>query len=87
METFTAREFNQDVGRAKRAAESGPVVITDRGRPSHVLLTVDAYRRLAGETGATAGDTIADRLYWPGAAEVDLPLTRSREPIAPAEFD
>src|SRR5664279_6339271 len=48
MATISAREFNQDVGAAKRAAAEGPVIITDRGRPSHVLLTIDEYRRLTG---------------------------------------
>jgi prevent-host-death family protein len=46
--TVSSRELNQDVGRAKRAAEDGPVVITDRGRPSHVLLSWAEYRRLSG---------------------------------------
>jgi hypothetical protein len=31
--------FNQDTSGAKKAAERGPVYITDRGRPAHVLLT------------------------------------------------
>ena len=35
--TYTSREFNQDAGGAKRAAEEGPVYITDRGRPAHSL--------------------------------------------------
>lgn len=46
--TISSREFNQDVGRAKKAAASGPVIITDRGRPSHVLLSFEEYRKLAG---------------------------------------
>ena len=46
--TFSSREFNQDAGRAKKAARKGPVFITDRGRPAHVLLTIEAYRRLTG---------------------------------------
>ena len=33
--TMTSREFNQDAGGAKKAAEKGPVIITDRGRPAH----------------------------------------------------
>lgn len=45
---LTSREFNQDTGRAKKAARRGPVFITDRGRPAHVLLTIDDYQRLAG---------------------------------------
>lgn len=45
--TMTSREFNQDTGGAKRAAEHGPVLITDRGQPAHVLMRYDDYRRLA----------------------------------------
>jgi len=48
VHTVSSRELNQDVGRAKRAAEDGPVVITDRGRPSYVLLSWAEYRRLSG---------------------------------------
>ena len=43
---LSSREFNQDTSRAKRAAKRGPVFITDRGRPSHVLLTVEEYQQL-----------------------------------------
>ena len=46
--TLSSREFNQDTGRAKKAADDGPVFITDRGRPAHVLLTIEEYRRLTG---------------------------------------
>lgn len=46
--TLTSRQFNQDTSGAKKAARRGPVFITDRGRPAHVLLTIEDYRRLAG---------------------------------------
>ncbi|MFT3817286.1 MAG: type II toxin-antitoxin system Phd/YefM family antitoxin [Rubrivivax sp.] len=46
--TLTSREFNQDTARAKKAAAKGPVVITDRGMPSHVLLSYDRYLALSG---------------------------------------
>jgi prevent-host-death family protein len=46
--TLSSREFNQDTGRAKKAAAAGPVFITDRGKPAHVLLTIEDYHRLAG---------------------------------------
>jgi prevent-host-death family protein len=49
--TVTSREFNRDTGAAKRAARSGPVYITDRGRPSHVLLSFEDFQRLAGQPG------------------------------------
>ncbi|MGN5478347.1 type II toxin-antitoxin system prevent-host-death family antitoxin [Cupriavidus basilensis] len=46
--TISSREFNQSAGEAKKAALSGPVFITDRGKPSHVLITIEEYRRLVG---------------------------------------
>ena len=50
MTTLSAREFNRDVSAAKRAALDGPVVITDRGRASHVLLSVERYEEHVGDT-------------------------------------
>lgn len=47
--TYTSRELNQNVTRAKQAAEDGPVFITDRGKPGHVLLSIDQYQRLVGQ--------------------------------------
>ncbi len=46
MGTMTAREFNRDVSAAKRQAAEGPLVITDRGEPAFVLLSIEEYRRL-----------------------------------------
>ena len=45
---LTSREFNQDTARAKKAARTGPVFIIDRGRPAHVLLSIEEYWRLVG---------------------------------------
>jgi len=71
--TVTSRELNRDVGRAKRAAKSGPVFITDRGKPAHVLLSIEDYRRLAGER-----HSLADALSMPGLAEIDFAPPRVR---------
>ena len=65
--TISSREFNQDVGRAKRAAEAGPVIITDRGKPAHVLLNIAEYRRLTG-----GGATLADALAQADAPDFDF---------------
>ncbi len=46
--TMTSREFNQDASGAKKAANAGPVFITDRGQPAHVLLSIEDYRKLTG---------------------------------------
>ncbi len=59
--TVTSREFNQDTGRAKKAASKGPVFITDRGEPAHVLLTIEEYRKLTGKPMS-----LADALAQPG---------------------
>jgi prevent-host-death family protein len=49
MATITSRDFNQDVSAAKRSVATEPVVITDRGKPSHVLLSIEDYRRLVAD--------------------------------------
>ena len=62
--TISSREFNQDASGAKKAAQRGPVFITDHGRPAHVLLTMEDYRRL---TGATI--SLAEALAQPEGAD------------------
>lgn len=65
--TLSSRELNQDIGRAKRAASQGPVVITDRGRPAHVLLTFEQYQRLTGQRRS-----LAEALAMPGLSDIPL---------------
>ena len=62
---LTSRELNQDIGRAKRAAKLGPVVVTDRGKPAHVLLSYSEYRRLTA-----SGRTLAEALGMPDVADI-----------------
>ncbi|MFC0388197.1 type II toxin-antitoxin system Phd/YefM family antitoxin [Muricoccus vinaceus] len=79
--TLTSREFNQDTGRAKKAAGHGPVVITDRGRPAHVLLSFEDYQRLRGTpTG------IADLLAMPGDEDIDFDPAPIRLGLQPADL-
>jgi prevent-host-death family protein len=81
--TVSAREFNQDVSKAKRAAQKGPVFITDRGQPAHVLLTYADYQRLGhGEM------SVAEALAGPAEFDFDFePPRLGREVIKPANFD
>jgi prevent-host-death family protein len=44
--TISSREFNQGASQAKRATNNGPVFITDRGRPAHVLMSFEHYQQL-----------------------------------------
>lgn len=69
MATVSSRDFNQDVSAAKRIAATEPVVITDRGRPSHVLLSIEQYRRLVADER-----TIVDWL----SADDDIDLEPAR---------
>jgi prevent-host-death family protein len=78
---MTSREFNQDTSRAKKAAEHGPVYITDRGRPAHVLLTYEAYEQLLGT------QHVLDRLGEPpGVENIELTIPKSDELPRPAAF-
>lgn len=70
---MSSRDFNQDTSRAKRAAKRGPVFITDRGRPSHVLLTVEEYERITG-----GQKSVADLLAMPSSAEIEFEAPRLR---------
>jgi prevent-host-death family protein len=65
--TLSSREFNQDATKAKKAAKRGPVFITDRGRPAHVLLTIEEYQRITH-----MGENIIDLLAMPEVAEIDF---------------
>jgi prevent-host-death family protein len=64
---MTSREFNQDSSRAKRAAKAGPVFITERGKRSHVLLSMSDYDRIVGR-----GPSIADLLAHPESAHIEF---------------
>lgn len=68
--TISSRVFNQDASGAKRAAATGPVVITDRGRPSHVLMSIEEYRRL---TGQRASISMVELLADPADVPFDPP--------------
>ena len=72
--TLSSREFNRDTSRAKKAAKLGPVFITDRGRPAHVLLTIEEYRRVTGR-----GERIADLLAMPGIEDIELEIPIMRD--------
>jgi prevent-host-death family protein len=80
--TMSSRDFNQDVSRAKRAADEGPVIITDRGEPVYVLLRHDAYRRLTGEAAS-----IRDLLAEPGVEDIEFDPPRfGRGLLRPADL-
>jgi len=71
--TVTSRALNQDVTSAKKAAREGPVIITDRGKPSHVLMTYDDFLRLTGSPRR-----LTQALAMPGLSEIEFDPPRGR---------
>ena len=79
--TLSSREFNQDTSGAKKAATNGPVFITDRGQPRHVLLSIKDYQKLAG-----GRRSVADALAMPGEPFVEFDAPRSTIGIRAADL-
>jgi len=81
--TISSRKFNQDRSAAKKLAQQGPVIITDRGRPTHVLMTHEEYERLA-----TRPKSIVEMLAQPGADDDDFEIPKLKGPLfKPIDFD
>lgn len=78
--TLSSRELNHDVSSAKKAAQKGPVVITDRGKPSHVLMTYDDFQRLTGRRRS-----LVEALAMPGLSGINFDPPRTE--IAPRGVD
>ncbi len=79
--TLSSRELNHDVTRAKKATKDGPVFITDRGKPAHVLLSFEDYQRLTKQRR-----NIADALAMPGVADIEFEPPRATIGARPADL-
>ncbi len=77
--TLSSRAFNQDASGAKKAALNGPVFITDRGRPAHVLMSIDDYQKLS-----RSSMSLADALAQPEGADFDFDPPRLGHSLAVA---
>lgn len=71
---ISAREFNNDVAAAKRHARVEPVIITDRGLPAYVLMSMAEYERLS-----EPATTIVDALRM----DEDIPFDPPRARLQP----
>jgi prevent-host-death family protein len=81
ISTMSGREFNQAVSEAKKAANLGPVFITDRGRPAHVLMSMAHYQQLTG-----GQPKIGELLSMPGVAELVLDMPKLSDVAQAADF-
>lgn len=80
--TLSSREFNQATSEAKKAAADGPVIITDRGRPSHVLMTFQSYLHLTEQRR----NIIDELAMQEDEADIDFEPTRSTITTRPVDF-
>ena len=79
--TISSREFNQDIGLAKRASMAGPVFITDRGKVAHVLVTIEEYQALTG-----SHENLLDLLSMPEAADIEFEIPKADHFSKPVDF-
>ena len=79
---MSSREFNQDTSGAKKASENGPVYITDRGRPAHVLLSFDAYEELVAPYRAL--DLLAEPA---GVDDIEFVAAKNTDAAQPVAFE
>ncbi len=70
--SLSSRALNHDVSRAKKAAKKGPVVISDRGKPSYVLMTYSEFERLTGRRR-----NLVDALSMSGLSAIELDPART----------
>lgn len=85
MTVMTSREFNQHVSQAQKAAQSDPVIITNRGEPAYVLMTYTEYEKTLQSKSVRSG---LDALMPLDAADIELELQpRSRAQRRPVDFE
>ena len=79
--TMTAREFNHQVSRAKKAAKDGPVFITERGKPAFVLQSHQHFEamRSMGSAPKTLAEALADD--GPLDFEIEFPRMEFRSKV------
>lgn len=79
---MTSREFNQRTSAAKRATARGPVIITDRGHPEHVLLAYEDYAAMTSQPQSA----LEYFRSLPDTSHIDVEFPRSHELPRAAEF-
>ena len=84
LTTVSARDFARDLASAKKAAKSGPVIVTDRGRPAYALLKIEDYYKL---TGTPWTSLLAAKDAIPGGDFTVEPPRLTGNDLKPADLD
>ncbi len=77
---ISSQDFEQDPERMLRMADERPVVISDEGRPSHVLLSWPDYCRLVA-----GRQNLAAKLGAPGLSDINFEPERVH--VVPRDVD
>jgi prevent-host-death family protein len=73
MKTTTSQEFNRQASALRHRATEEPLLITDRGRPAHVLISYAAYQALQGPAQSVADEldeVLQTSRDWAGSADL-----------------
>lgn len=82
MQTVSSQAFNQNPTAVKRSANKEPVRITERGKVSHVLMSIKDYEALTGQTR-----NIVDLLVMQDEADdIEFEALNARS-ITPLDFE
>ncbi len=82
--TMNSRTFARDAALVKRAAQQGPVIITERGKPALAVLNIEDYYRLTGQSSSPSLLEAMQAIVAPDGvgAGVELELPARPEAIA-----
>lgn len=80
--TMNSRTFARDAAAVKRAAQQGPVIITERGTPALAVLCIEDYYRLTGQTGGPSLLQAMQALQAPEGVDLELPVRAGADTVA-----
>jgi hypothetical protein len=65
--TISSTALTRDIGKTKKAAQAGPVILTEDGQPAYVLMNIEQYKEIIENA-----QSILDLLTLPGAEDIDF---------------
>ncbi|MFZ7158020.1 type II toxin-antitoxin system Phd/YefM family antitoxin [Avibacterium gallinarum] len=85
MTIMTSREFNQHLNQAQKAAQIAPVIVTNRGEPTYVLMSYTDYQKMLRSLSPR---NALEALMPQDEADIELEIPpRSTKQRAPIELD
>ncbi|MCI5139589.1 MAG: type II toxin-antitoxin system Phd/YefM family antitoxin [Candidatus Electrothrix sp. AR1] len=80
--TISCTALTRDIGKTKKAAQSNPIIITERDQPAYVLMTIEQYKKIVGNV-----KNILDLLAMPDAEDIELTPPRMQDSVCePADI-